>query len=130
MKHQVKGRKLSRSRKQRRALIKTLLGSFVLREKITTTEAKAKEIKPLIDKIINKAKIIGADEKKKTAVTRNLDKLLPKEAVKKIAGKFIEKFGERRSGYSRIIKLAGRKESDSGKKSRKRRICRRRKRPS
>src|SRR4030042_4020742 len=109
MKHQAKGRKFSRTRRQRKALIKTLLGSFVLREKITTTEAKAKEIKPLIDKIINKAKIIKADEKKKTAVRRDVGKVLPKEAVKKIAGKFIEKFGERRSGYSRIIKLARRK---------------------
>src|SRR4030042_4235166 len=115
MKHQAKGRKFSRTRRQRKALIKTLLGSLILREKIPTTEAKAKEIKPLIDKIINKAKIIGADEKKKTAVTRNLDKLLPKEAVKKTTGKFIEKFGGRRSGYSRIIKLAKRK-SDGEKK--------------
>ncbi len=114
MKHQVKGRKLGRTRRQRKALIKTLLGSLMLREKITTTEAKAREIKPFIDKIINKAKIIKADEKKKTAVIRDLGKWLPKEAVKKTAGKFIEKFGERRSGYSRIIKLARRK-SDGAK---------------
>jgi len=114
MKHQVKGRKLNRSRKQRKALIKTLLGSLILREKITTTEAKAKEVRPLVDKIINKAKIIKADEKKRTAVIRDLVKSLPKEAVKKITGKFIEKFGERRSGYSRIIKLARRK-SDGAK---------------
>ncbi len=114
MKHQVKGRKLSRSRKQRKALIKTLLGSLILREKMTTTEAKAKEIRPFIDKIINKAKIIKTDEKKKAAVVRELNKLLPKKAVSKTTGEFLEKFNTRKSGYARIIKLPRRK-SDGAK---------------
>ena len=48
---------MSRGRNQRRALIKTLLGSLILHERITTTEAKAKEIKNFIDQIINKAKV-------------------------------------------------------------------------
>lgn len=114
MKHQIKGRKFSRVRKQRKALIKTLLGSLMLREKMTTTEAKAKEIRPLVDKIINKAKIISADKNKKTAIIRDLIKLLPEKAVKKITGEFIERFNSRQSGYSRIIKLEKRK-SDGAK---------------
>ena len=114
MKHKVKGRKLSRVRKQRKALIKTLLGSFILHEKIITTEAKAKEIKPLFDKIVNKAKTIKVDEKKKVAVIRDLEKLLPSRAVKKVTGDFKERFSGREGGYSRIIRLAKRK-SDGAK---------------
>lgn len=114
MKHKKTGRKLSRVRKQRKALIKTLLGSLIMNEKITTTEAKAKEIKPLIDKIINKAKEIQSDENKKVAVIRDLNNKIPSEAVKKLSGDYIKKFEVRNSGYARIVKTGARK-SDSAK---------------
>jgi large subunit ribosomal protein L17 len=109
MNHLAKGRKFSRVRKGRKALLKTLLGSLIMREKITTTEAKAKEIKPMMDKLITKAKKISADETKKIAVVRGLRKELPLMAVKKLSGEFTEKFAKRSSGYSRIIKIAQRK---------------------
>ena len=109
MKHLVKGRKFSRVRKQRKALIKTLLGSLIMKEKITTTEAKAKEIKPLMDKIVTKVKRMSADETKKVAIIRDLRKELPIMAVKKLSGDFIEKFSGRNSGYTRIVKLMQRK---------------------
>lgn len=108
MKHLQQGRKLGRTRNQRKALKKTLLGSLIMHEKIKTTEAKAKEIKPLIDKIINKAKR-SAIETKKAAVIRDLMAEIPAMAVKKITGGFLDKFSGRRSGYARIIKLAPRK---------------------
>ena len=95
MRHRVKGRKLSRIRKQRRALMKTLLGSLILREKITTTEAKAKEIKPLIDRLINRAK---RSKENKTAIIRELSKKLPAQAVKKASGEFLNKFEGRTGG--------------------------------
>ena len=109
MKHLVKGRKFSRVRKQRKALVKTLLGSLIMKEKITTTEAKAKEIKPLMDKIVTKVKRMSADETKKVAIIRDLRKELPIMAVKKLSGDFIEKFSGRNSGYTRIVKLMQRK---------------------
>lgn len=112
MKHRVKGRKFSRVRKQRRALIKLLLNNFIIREKITTTEAKAKELKSLIDSYIGKAKKI--DEKNKAAVIRNLSKSLSKAVIKKLTGDFIKRFESRKSGYSRITKL-GRRKGDSSK---------------
>lgn len=105
---------MSRSRKQRKALIKTLLGNLILKEKITTTEAKIKEIKPLIDRVINKAKTIKANEKRKVAVVRALSGLLPKESAKKLSGEFIGRFDGRQSGYTRVTKLARRK-SDGAK---------------
>ena len=114
MKHLVKGRKFSRVRKVRKALLKTLLGSLIMKEKITTTEAKAKEIKPMIDKIITKVKKVSKDETKKVAIIRELRKELPLMAVKKLSGDFSKKFSDRSSGYTRIIKITQRK-SDGAK---------------
>ena len=79
-----------------------------MQEKIKTTEAKAKELKPMIDKVINKAKRTK-DENKKIAVLRDLRTEIPAMAVKKITGEFLDKFSKRGSGYTRIIKLAPRK---------------------
>ncbi len=109
MQHKIKGRKLSRVKNQRRALLKTLMGSLILHEKIKTTEAKAKEVRPAIEVIIQLAKRVGPDEKKRALVTRELLKNLPNKAVKKITGGFISRFGSRTGGYVRIIKLPRRK---------------------
>ncbi|MCD6149459.1 50S ribosomal protein L17 [bacterium] len=114
MKHKKAGRKLSRVRKQRRALKKTLLGSLIMNEKITTTEAKAKEIKPLIDKLVSEVKKNKNGKIDKVAMIRNLSCKISAEAVKKITGDYSKKFETRNSGYTRIIKLKAR-ESDSAK---------------
>ena len=114
MKNRHSGRVLSRGRNQRRALIKTLLGSLVMHERITTTEAKAKEIKNFIDQVVNKAKVARTDEKKKVALIRALQKRIPAMAVKKIVGEFGTRFDARKSGYVRVVKLDARK-SDSAK---------------
>lgn len=113
MRHQNKGRELGRKRNQRKALFRTMLGSLIMEEKIKTTEAKAKELKDKIDRLINKAKK-GQDAAKKLAVIRDLKKVIPAMAVKKIMGEFLNKFSKRTSGYTRIIKLAPRK-SDSAR---------------
>jgi large subunit ribosomal protein L17 len=108
MRHQKHGRKLGRVRSQRRALMKTMLGSLIMREKISTTEAKAKELKSKIDRIINKAKKTEITEKK-LAIVRDLGTNLPKIAVQKLTGEFLNKFKARTSGYTRVIKLGARK---------------------
>ena len=109
MKHQKKKRELGRNEGQRKALLKTLLGSLILNEKIQTTEAKAKESKNAIDKLITKAKK-SQEPAKKLAILRDLNKLIPKIAVKKmLSEEFLKKFSERNSGYTRIIKLERRK---------------------
>jgi large subunit ribosomal protein L17 len=111
MRHQKAGRKFDRVRKQRKALKSMLLSSLILHEKIKTTEAKAKETKDLIDKVINKAK--KATDANKVAVLRDLRKKLPQIAVKKLSGDFLKKFEKRNSGYTRIIKLPARKSDGS-----------------
>lgn len=92
--------------------MKSLLDSLIIREKITTTEAKAKEIKSIIDKVIGKAK--RKTEKGSMEMTREMGKTLSKKAVKKLSGEFIKKFESRKSGYARVIKL-GRRNGDSAK---------------
>jgi large subunit ribosomal protein L17 len=112
MKHKKTGRQLSRTRSQRKALMKTMLGSLILHERITTTEAKAKEIKNNIDQVVNKAKVARTNEEKKVATLRDLRKYIPKVAMEKMVGSFGERFDSRDSGYIRIVKLEARK-SDS-----------------
>ena len=109
MQHKAKGRKFGRVRKQRKALFKTLIGSFIMREKITTTEAKAKELAPLTDKIINMAKKTKNGKGNKVVIARELQKRIPAMAAKKMSDNFLERFEKRNSGYTRIIKIARRK---------------------
>ncbi|EKE15736.1 MAG: 50S ribosomal protein L17 [uncultured bacterium] len=114
MKHRVKGRKFSRLKGQRVAFLKTLVGSLVVKEKITTTEARAKEIRSIVDRMVGKAFKIKKDETKKVAVIRELRKHMPLVAVKKLSSDFLNKFEDRTSGFTRITKLEKRR-GDSAK---------------
>lgn len=114
MKHRHAGRVLSRGRDQRRALIKTLLGSLIMHERITTTEAKAKEIKNFIDQIVNKAKVGRKDPARRVAIIREFQGMIPEMASKKLLSDFSVRFEERVSGYIRVVKLDPRK-SDAAK---------------
>jgi len=123
MRKRIKAKKLSRSRDQRKALKKSLISEFFLHGKIKTTEAKAKEIQPLIEKFITKAKSVNyskTDEDNKdkakggVSQRRLLGKLFSVEIVKKIIEEIAPQFKNRNGGYTRIIKIGARK-SDSAK---------------
>ncbi|MFH1671224.1 MAG: 50S ribosomal protein L17 [Candidatus Portnoybacteria bacterium] len=103
MKHLKKGRKFGRKRDQRKALLKSLAANLVLREKITTTEAKAKELRPFIEKMITKA---GEGN---LASIRYLGRRLPVQARKKMTTEIGPRYIERKGGYTRIIKIEPRK---------------------
>ncbi len=107
MKHLQKGRKFGRKRKLRRSLIRSLLNNFIKSEKITTTEAKAKEMRPLVEKIITTAKRDDISSR------RLLAKTLEPKQVKKIFGEILPRYKERKGGYTRIIKLGRRKKGDA-----------------
>lgn len=113
MKHQSKKKELGRTADQRKALMRTMLGSLIMEEKIETTQTKAKVLKDKIDRIISKAKKGQKEESKKLAVRRDLKKYIPEMAIKKITGEFLKKFENRNSGYTRIIKLASRKSDNA-----------------
>lgn len=99
---------------QRNALLKTLIGSLILHEHITTTEAKAKEVKNSIDQIINKAKAARNKAERRVAMIRDLQKHIPAVATKKLLTDFSNRFEGRQSGYTRVAKLEQR-ESDGAK---------------
>ncbi|TXH01952.1 MAG: 50S ribosomal protein L17, partial [Candidatus Moraniibacteriota bacterium] len=109
MQHRNKGRILSRTRDERHALLKTLLGSLIMRERITTTLAKAKEIKNHIDQLVNKGKVAKTDDKRRVAMLRLLRSRLSLEATMKIAGKVDERAMGRTSGCTGVVKLDRRK---------------------
>lgn len=103
MKKRIKGRILSRTKSQREALLKSLMGSLFIQGKIKTTEAKAKELRVAAEKSITKAK------KNTVFYRRELAKNLPSKAVKKLVDDIAPKYKERSGGYTRIIKVAPRK---------------------
>lgn len=108
MRKRKKGRKLSRKRDPRRALLRGLSRALLLKERIKTTEAKAKEVSPFIEKLITKAK------KGDLASRRLLLKFFSKEISKKLIDEIGPRYKERPGGYTRIIKLGPRK-SDGAK---------------
>lgn len=107
MRKRKKGRKLSRKRDQRKALLRSLAAALILKEKIRTTEARAKEFSGLVEKFITKAK------KGNLASRRLLAKFLPEKIVKKLITEIAPSYRERRGGYTRIIKLSPRKSDGS-----------------
>ncbi len=105
VRHLKKGRKFGRERNQRRALMKSLASSFFVLGKITTTEAKAKELRPYVEKLITRGKELTLTNR------RYIESCLPKMAVSRVFDR-AKKVGSRAGGYTRILKLGARK-SDS-----------------
>ena len=99
MKHKIKGRKLNRTSAHRKALFKNLASALIEHEQITTTLPKAKDLRPVIEKMIT----IG--KKGTLHARRQLISKLPKSAdFKKIMTELPERYKERKGGYTRIIK--------------------------
>lgn len=98
-----KGRKFSRKRDQRKALLKSLASSLFLKEKIKTTETKAKEVSRLVGKSITRAK------KGDLASRRILAKYFSRNLVKKLVNEIGPRYKSRKGGYTRIIRLGPRK---------------------
>jgi len=103
MRERKKGRKLSLKRDQRKALLKSLATALILKEKIKTTEAKAKEISPIVEKFITKAKKGDLSSK------RFISRFFTPVVVKKLVNEISPRYKERQGGYTRIIKLGQRK---------------------
>ena len=108
MRKKKKGRKFSRKSDQRKALLRTLATSLILKEKIKTTEAKAKEVSSFLGKKITKAK------SNNVASRRLLAKYFSSKVVKKMVDELGQRYKDRKGGYTKIIKLGPRK-SDSSK---------------
>jgi large subunit ribosomal protein L17 len=108
MRHHNQNRKFGRVTKVRKALINSLARSLVLHEKIETTEPKAKELKPFIEKLVTKGKM------NTLATRRLLGTKIGNNAAKILIDTISKKFENRNGGYTRITK-AKRRLSDGSK---------------
>ncbi|PIE01552.1 MAG: 50S ribosomal protein L17 [Acidobacteria bacterium] len=99
MRHRKGYRHLSRNTNQRKALLKGLAVSLFEHKRITTTLAKAKELRRYAERLITHAK-------KQTPAAHRIifSKLQNKETVKLLMNEYAEKYKERPGGYTRIIK--------------------------
>ena len=103
MKHRRAGRKLRRNSSHRKALMRNLLTSLILHNRITTTEAKAKELRSYAEKAVTLAKQ-GTLHARRQAATMLYD---PK-ALQMLFSDMPERFKERQGGYTRVLKLGNR----------------------
>jgi large subunit ribosomal protein L17 len=104
MPHRVAGRKLGRKSSHRLSMLSNLAVAVVRYERVKTTEAKAKEVRGLVDGMITTAK------RGDLAARRALAAQMPHEPliVDKLMGELAEKYADRASGYTRITKIGER----------------------
>ncbi len=103
MRHNVHGRKLGRTSAHRKALFRNQLASFVQSERIKTTLHKAKELRPLAEKMITQGK------RGSLHARRQVGRMIPDRAlVRKLFEDIAPRFAERPGGYTRIVKLGPR----------------------
>src|SRR6186713_28960 len=100
MRHGNTVNKLGRTASHRKAMISNMATSLILHKRITTTLAKAKELRKFIEPIITKGKEDSTHSRRTV-----FSYLKSKDAVKELFGAVAEKVGTRPGGYTRILKL-------------------------
>ncbi len=106
MRHQIAGRKLHRSTAHRWSMFRNLVTDLLRHEKITTTEAKAKEIRGLAEKMITLGKRGNLHARRQALAFINSEAV-----VRKLFDDLASRYAERPGGYTRITKL-GRRQGD------------------
>lgn len=107
MRHNNKGKKLGRLKGPREALMRNLATSVILFEKVQTTKAKAKAVRPLVERMITTGKKGGLTAKRRLAATLRGD-----NAVQKVMVDIAPRYANRPGGYTRITAL-GRRQGDA-----------------
>ena len=107
-------RKLGRTSDQRKAMLRDLATSLIVNESIETTEARAKELRSVVEKLITLGKKGDLASRRNAAKTlRNVEILNEDEttqtALQKLFGEIADRYQERQGGYTRIVKVAPRK---------------------
>ena len=107
MRHKISGRKLQRKTGHRKALFRNMSAALIKHEQILTTQAKAKELRPYIEKLITLAKRGGLSNRRLA-----MSKLQDETQLKKLFDVLAERYADREGGYTRVIK-AGYRDSDA-----------------
>lgn len=134
MRHGNSGRQLSRNSSHRRATLRALTANLIAHERIETTDAKAKELRRVAERVITKARRLGAvaytpndklslaDRSRRQAAQQQVGKFLQRFAtvgagdeakkidlVEKVFVELAKRFADRPGGYTRIIKVGNRR---------------------
>ena len=107
MRHRVGGRKLQRTPSHRTALFRNMAAALIKHEQITTTLAKAKELRPYTEKLVTLAKRGGLSNRRLAHA-----RLLDDKQLVKLFDTLAERYKDRKGGYTRIVK-AGIRASDA-----------------
>lgn len=107
MRHRVGGRKLQRTSAHRQALFRNMAAALIKHEQITTTTAKAKELRPYVEKLVTLAKKGGLSNRRLAHA-----RLLDDAQLTKLFDVLAARYADRNGGYTRIIK-AGIRKSDA-----------------
>lgn len=107
MRHGISQRKLSRKSGHRAALFRNMAAALIKHEQISTTQAKAKELRPYVEKLITLAKRGGLSNRRLA-----MSRLQDETQLKKLFDVLAERYSDRDGGYTRIIK-AGYRASDA-----------------
>ena len=99
MRHGIAHRKLNRTASHRKAMFANMAASLITHEQIVTTLPKAKEMKPIMDKLVTLAKK-GDLASRRRAIAQIRDK----DAVKKLFAVMGERYADRSGGYTRVLK--------------------------
>ncbi|MEP9852384.1 50S ribosomal protein L17 [Staphylococcus aureus] len=107
-------RKLGRTSDQRKAMLRDLATSLIVSERVETTEARAKELRSVVEKLITLGKKGDLASRRQAAKTlRNVEILNDDEstqtALQKLFGEIAERYTERQGGYTRILKVGPRR---------------------
>ena len=111
MRHQKKGRKLNRTASHRKALFSNLAASLVIHKKIRTTEAKGKELRTYVERLVTYAK--RGDIHGRRLIQKKISGKRGKEIANILIHDIAPAFAERQGGYTRLIKLNSRKNDNA-----------------
>jgi large subunit ribosomal protein L17 len=135
MRHKNSGRKFDRNTSSRRAMLRNLAANLILHERIETTDAKAKELRRVAERLITKARRLGevaytpqadlspADKARRLAAARNIAAYIPRfgvrvetggattriDLVEKVLLDLARRYAKRAGGYTRIVKFGPRR---------------------
>ena len=107
MRHNISGRKLNRTSSHRKAMFSNMVNALIKHEQITTTLPKAKELRPIIEKMVTLSRKNDLHARRQA-----ISKLQDNDMVKKLFDVLGPRYAERAGGYTRIIK-AGFRYGDS-----------------
>lgn len=104
------GRKFNRERDQRAALLRSLARNLIIKERIETSQARAKELRPMIEKLLTRAR------RQNLSTVRYVSSIFDEKTAWKLLKEIAPKYSERPGGYTRIIKVIN-KRSDASKRA-------------